>query len=253
MNGTSKYLFRNRLVLFVILLIIQFQFFTTNMINSLLRDPTDGWEIKIGFIDNNLSPNGFWLIPYAAGFVLSALLPLWAAYHMPNKLYRQYVVSMGLAAVFSYVIYMTLPTYVVKPAAAEISGNNIFTQLLRNSYKLDAAASTHNAAPSQHVFYAVINMCFMIRFRSQPRVFWGWVTLAALISASALLTMRHNSPDLIAGYLMAVFAYYAGLHLGARFTAWLGDEHDPMIAPPWPDWLPRRSRWSRRDVSTDLT
>ncbi|NLX11772.1 MAG: phosphatase PAP2 family protein [Chloroflexi bacterium] len=231
---------RNRLALFAILLIIQSLFFVTNMANSLLREPDDGWELKIAAIDNHLSPMGIWLIPYAVGFLLAALLPLWAAFYMPIKLYRQFILAMGVAAVFSYIIYIVFPTYVVKPRPEDVPGSDILSVLLRTAYEADNAYSTHNAAPSQHVFYAIINACFMIRFRPRPRVFWVWTTLAALISASALLTRQHHSPDLIAGYLTAAGAYYAGLWLGERVTAWLGDEHSPLIAP----WQ-RRLRWRR--------
>lgn len=223
---------QNRLALLVLLVAIQLQFFTINLANSLFREPTDGWELKIAFIDDHLVPQGAWLIPYAIGFVASVLVPLWAAYVMPNKLFRQFVLAMALAALFSYAIYIFVPTYVVKPAPQEVPGDDALAEMLRSTYEADNAASTHNAAPSQHVFYALLNMCFMIRFRPIPRVFWTWVALATLISVSTLLTQRHNSPDLITGYLVAVGAYYAGLRLGAWVTARLGDEHGPIVMPP---------------------
>jgi hypothetical protein len=224
-------IFQNRLTLFMILLGIQSLFFFTNGLNSFLRAPTDGIELKIGFIDNHLLPSEMWLIPYTIGLFLSVLLPFWAAYHMPIKLYRQFILSMGLAASVSYVIYMVFPTYVVKPSPEEVTGSGIFSNLLRTAYEMDNTYSTHNAAPSQHVFYAIVNMCFMVRFRPYPRVFWTWTTLATLITASALFTRQHHSPDLIAGYVTAVLAYWGGLRLGAHITAWLGDEKDPIVAP----------------------
>jgi hypothetical protein len=124
-------------------------------------------------------------------------------------------------------------------------------EFLRDTYEADAAASTHNAAPSQHVFYALINMCFVIRFRPRWRVVARWVPLAALIVSSALLTMRHNSPDLIAGYLVAIGAYYAGLRFGARVTDTLGDADAPSAAVSL-TWRTRRRlvdyrrRWRQR-------
>ncbi len=222
---------RNRLVLCVLLLVIQAQFFTINLLNARLRAPDDGWELTIGIIDNNLTPGGIWLVPYFAGFALALLVPLWAMYNMPNTEYRQFVLAMMVAALIGYAIYIIFPTYVVKPAPEDVPGQDVFARVLRSTYEADAAASTHNAAPSQHVFYAVLNMCFMIRYRPRPRVFWVWTTLAALICASTLLTMRHNSPDLIAGYVLAVAAYYAGIYLGQRLTDDLGDADAPIAAP----------------------
>lgn len=217
------WLVQNRLALFAALLAIEALFFVTNGLNSILREPTDGWELAIQPYDDLIVPNGYWLIPYFIGFAFAALIPLWAAYQMPIKLYRQFVFAMVTAALVSYALYMLFPTYVTKPTPEMVPGNDLFAEMLRNSYKLDAAASTHNAAPSQHVFYALINMAFMIRFRPKPGVFGVWVLLGALISASTVLTQRHNLPDLITGYLMAVAAYYIGVRLGERITQRLGD------------------------------
>lgn len=227
----GRRLLQNRLALFLTLLLIQLQFFTINLFNAHFREPTDGWELKIAAIDNHLTPNGWWLVPYFLGFWLAALVPLWAMFTMPNRLYRQFVLAMGTAALAGYVVYLALPTYVTKPAPERVPGDHLLADLLRQSYEVDAAASTHNAAPSQHVFYALINMCFVIRWRPRPRVFVTWVTLTALICASTLLTMRHNSPDLITGYLFAIGGYYAGLYLGGRVTDWLGDGDGPIVLP----------------------
>jgi len=243
-------IFTNRLLLLAVLFAIQLQFFTINLANSVLREPTDGWELKIAFIDDHLEPQGIWLIPYTFGFFAAVLVPVWAAYVMPNRLFRQFVLSMAVAALFGYVIYILFPTYVVKPEPHEVSGEHALAEMLRSSYEADSAASTHNAAPSQHVFYALLNMCFMIRFRPRPRVFWAWVTLAALISASTLLTQRHNSPDLITGWLVAVGAYYAGVRLGARITARLGDESGPIVMPPARIGARLRRRVARMQVDS---
>jgi len=238
----GRRLLQNRLALFLVLLLIQLQFFTINLFNAHFREPTDGWELKIAAIDDHLTPNGWWLIPYFLGFSLAALVPLWAMFTMPNRLYRQFILAMATAALAGYVVYLAFPTYVTKPAPEQVPGDHLLADLLRESYDVDAAASTHNAAPSQHVFYALINMCFVIRYRPRPRVFITWVMLAALICASTLLTMRHNSPDLISGYLFAVGGYYAGVYLGGRATDWLGDGDGPIVVPDLPLRLHRRLR-----------
>lgn len=247
-------IFQNRLLLLGIMFAIQLQFFVINMLNARLRQPDAGWELKIGIIDNHLTPDGLWLIPYTVGFFFAILVPLWGMFFMPNKLFRQFVLAMITAALVSYAIYILFPTYVVKPAPDEVPGDHALAVMLRESYAVDAEASTHNAAPSQHVFYAVLNACFMIRFRPRKRVLIFWSLLAALISASALLTMRHNSPDLIAGYVVAVGAYYSGLYWGARITRWLDDEDDPVILPLFA-WRvgSGKPRLARRTRARDLS
>lgn len=242
---------KNRLLLFVVLVTIQAQFFTINMLNAQFRAPDDGWELKIAVIDNNLTPQGIWLVPYFVGFFFALLVPLWAMVVMPNPEYRQFVIGLGFAAIVGYLIYILFPTYVVKPPPDAVAGDDVFSRFLRSTYEADAAVSTHNAAPSQHVFYAVLNMCFMIRYRPRPRVFWFWTTLATLICASTLLTMRHNSPDLIAGYALAVVAYYVGVALGQRVTAALGDANAPVEVPVLSRLLQRRQRRRARGMTVD--
>jgi membrane-associated phospholipid phosphatase len=227
---------KNRVSLFFILLGIQSLFFVTNMLNSVLRSPTDGLELKFAVIDNHIVPNGVALIPYTVGFFLSALLPLWAAYRMPIKLYRQYIFAMAVAALFSYVIYIVFPTYVIKPAPEDVTGDGFLSSMLMSAYHMDNSYSTHNALPSQHVFYAIINMCFMIKFRPNRLSFWTWSMLAASITLSALLTRQHHSPDLVAGYLVAVGAYWGGSRLGAWVTKQLGDENCPIVVVT-PNWM----------------
>ena len=106
-------LFQNRLLLLSLLFIIQLQFFVINMLNARLRQPDSGWELKIGIVDNNLTPDGWWLIPYTIGFFCSIIVPLWAMFFMPSKLFRQFLLAMMVAALFSYAIYLLIPTYVV--------------------------------------------------------------------------------------------------------------------------------------------
>lgn len=239
-TGWVRRVLHNRLLLFALLLIIQLQFFTINMLNAQFRAPTAGWEPRIPAIDDHITPIGYWLVPYTLGFFLSALVPLWAAWAMPNPYYRQFIFGMLLTALAGYVVYIVYPTYVTKPAPEAVPGTDFFAQTLRRSYTVDAEVSTHNALPSQHVFYAILNACFMIRFRPRARVFWLWSLLAALISASALLTRRHNVLDIVAGYAMAAGGYYAGVWIGARITAALGDAGVPPPASLW------RLRWGRR-------
>jgi hypothetical protein len=243
---------QTRWMLLLLLLFLQLQFFTINMLNTRLRAPDAGWELRIDFIDDHIVPEGAWLIPYFLGLLATGAVPLWAAYVMPLRLFRQFMLAMTLAAAVSYAIYILLPTYVVKPEPDRVRGASFLAEALRTTYRADAAASSHNAAPSQHVFYAVLNMCFVIRFRPRPRVFWLWVTLAALISVSTVLTQRHNSPDLFAGYAVAVAAYYTGMWMGNRATGWLGDEDAPIVMLGR-DWILRRLMGRQTDAQRHLT
>ena len=234
-------LLTNRWAVAGLLMLLQAQFFVINALNAQLRAPTDGWELQIAAIDRHLTPHGIWLVPYGLGIVLTVLVPLWALLNMPTLLYRQYVFALFTALMIGYAIYIFLPTYVTKPAPQDVPGDGFFARLLRQSYEADAAFSTHNAAPSQHVFYAVLNACFVIRFKPRRRVFLLWTTLATLITASTVLTARHNTPDVITGYALAVLAYYVGLWLGRAFTEALGDAETPPPNPPLRRWL--RERW----------
>ena len=68
------WLMQHRLALFLTLLAIEGLFFVTNGLNSLLREPTDGWELVLQPYDDLITPNGYWLIPYFIGFAFAALI-----------------------------------------------------------------------------------------------------------------------------------------------------------------------------------
>jgi hypothetical protein len=56
--------------------------------------------------------------------------------------------------------------------------------------------------------------------------------------------MRHNTPDVIGGYLVAIGAYYAGR--AGRITDALGDEDDPVMVPVTVGRAPPYRRRGRR-------
>ena len=151
------WLLQHRLALFLTLLAIQCLFFVTNGLNSVLREPTDGWELVLLPYDDQITPNGYWLIPYFIGFAFAALVPLWAAFFMPIQLYRQFIFAMASAALVSYVLYMLFPTYVTKPAPEMVPGDHLFAELLRVEFgnphrgRLPDRLVAHFAAPRPFV------------------------------------------------------------------------------------------------------
>jgi hypothetical protein len=143
---------------------------------------------------------------------------------------------------------------VVKPTP-EVVAETAFAQALRRTMKrtLRPAPTTR---PQPACFYALLNvLCDPLPASHAPS---GSDYPVALICTSTLATMRHRSPDLIAGYLVAVATYYAGVYLGARDRS-LGDEPTrhgagphradapPCTGPPTPCRTPTDAR--RRDVA----
>lgn len=153
----------------------------------------------------------FWapsVIPYLVGAAFFAIVPVWAALATRPGQFERYALAFLLVTAVSYVIYITFPTYVTRPAIVE---GGIFAKLVALLYSTDRA---YNAAPSGHTFYTVLEYLFVCRWL--PRGKWIWALAAVAIVASTLLTKQHNVLDVAAGLIVALGSYAAVQFLPAR-------------------------------------
>ena len=143
-----KWLMQHRLALFLALLAIESLFFVTNGLNSMLRQPTDGWELVILPYDDQITPNGYWLIPYFVGFAFAALIPLWAAFFMQIR-------STGSLLPGSPALASTLCICSFRRMSPARAGDGprrrCLREILRNSYKLGRRGQHHMPRPAARI------------------------------------------------------------------------------------------------------
>ncbi|MFA5308441.1 MAG: phosphatase PAP2 family protein [Dehalococcoidales bacterium] len=150
------------------------------------------------------------IIPYLAGSVLFVAFPVWASLYAPRGRYEAYLISFLTATIVSYIIYLALPTYVIRP---EVESGDFLSRAVALLYRHDFP---QNAAPSGHTFYTTISFFYFRLW--QPR-YWGIaLIIAIMIIASTLLTKQHYVLDVIAGLALGIISYGLGRYAQKRWS-----------------------------------
>ena len=184
-----------RIVWLVVILIVLALYFPINRIAH------GGTQILLPF-DKNIPLFPSAIIPYLFGSLLFIAFPIWAAVFAKPQEFEAYAISILLATVASYAVYLAFPTFVTRP---EIASTDIFSKAMEILYKTDKA---YNAVPSGHAFSTTMIFLYLSRWRPDYR--FAWLIIAILVLASTLLTRQHNLIDLFSGVLLGVLAYIVG-------------------------------------------
>lgn len=158
---------------------------------------------QLSLLIDRLIPLYPWtVIPYLGGTLLFILLPVWATFRARAGEFEAYTVSVLLAAIVSYVVYIVFPTFVIRP---ESLPQDVFSKIVTVLYQADRA---YNAAPSGHAFYALVSFLYLRRWA--PRYKLTWLVFILLVLASTVLTKQHYVLDLVSGLALGALAYAAG-------------------------------------------
>jgi membrane-associated phospholipid phosphatase len=149
-----------------------------------------------------------WVIPYLLSLGWWLACYIWAACRMNDNLYRAFIISFVTVMLASYVVYILLPTYVIRPS---LHGEDLFTRIVAMLYENDRV---NNAFPSGHTYNTVLIALFWSRWF--PRQWWLWWAISLVVLLSTLYTRQHNLPDLVGGIVFAWLGYRFGLWLVAR-------------------------------------
>jgi membrane-associated phospholipid phosphatase len=180
--------------LFIILVVLVLYF----PINQLMRH---GTQLSLP-IDADIPLYPPAIVPYLIGTVLFVVLPILAAIYIKRGEFETYAISILIATIISYLVYLIFPTFVTRP---EITSNDVFSRIIAILYQADRS---YNAAPSGHTFYSVLSCLYICRWLPRYKIIW--VVLAAVIIASTLFTRQHYVLDLVCGLALGVLAYFAG-------------------------------------------
>jgi len=194
---------KSRVVWLIILLAFLTIYFPIN------RLVTGGWALALP-IDKYIPLYPPALIPYLVGSFLFVAFPIWASLHSKRLEFEAYIISFLTATIISYIIYLALPTYVIRP---EIHSRDFFSKAISLLYQNDYP---HNAAPSGHTFYTLLSFLYLKRWN--PKVQGISLTIALLIIASTLLTKQHYMLDMISGLILGFIAYWTGRYIQKKWN-----------------------------------
>jgi membrane-associated phospholipid phosphatase len=183
---------RRRLLWLVIMLALLLAYVPIN------RFISGGWALSLP-VDKHIPLFPPAIIPYLFGTLLFVAFPVWAALYIEKGEFEAYAISLMTAAVISSIIYLALPTFIVRP---EIQSHDIFSRLIVVLYHNDFP---YCAAPSGHTFYTTISLLYFWHWQPRARVIA--LIIAVLIIASTLFTRQHYVLDLVAGLALAFISF----------------------------------------------
>ena len=189
---------KRRFIWLIIILAFLMLYFPIN------RLAVGGWALSLP-VDKSIPLYPPALVPYLLGSILFVGFPIWAAVHSKTTEFEAYVLSFLTATLISYIAYLALPTYVLRP---EITSQDYFSKAIALLYQNDYP---HNAAPSGHTFYTLISFLYIRRWR--PKLQIVSLIVAILIITSTLLTKQHYVLDMITGLILGFMAYRAGRYI----------------------------------------
>lgn len=170
---------------------------------------TGGWALSLP-IDKYIPLYPPALIPYLIGSFLFVAFPIWTLMYSEKYEFEAYIISFLTATIISYIIYLTLPTFVIRP---EVHSQDNFSKAIVLLYQNDYP---HNAAPSGHTFYTLISFLYIKLWN--PKVQGISLAIALLIIASTLLTKQHYVLDVISGLILGFIAYWTGHYVQKKWN-----------------------------------
>lgn len=153
-------------------------------------------------IDNITPLVPVFVVPYLSLYVLGAL---GAVAFIRHGVHYFGIVALAvlLDLAISYIFYLFYQTEVIRP---NISGSDIFSQLVRQVYANDRP---YNDFPSLHVSLSIIVASFWHRYICRGS--WLIATWAVLIAASTILIKQHYLWDVVGGIGAATLSVYAAV------------------------------------------
>lgn len=132
---------------------------------------------------------------YYLMFFIGSLILIFSGQFFP------FITAMIIVQVLGDLFWYFFPNGVKRP---EVKGEGLMRQWLRQLYRLDQYDG--NAAPSAHVFHAIIIGHFLARLWPQfSLLIYVWV---GLIIASTVLIKQHYLLDVLGGILVAAIALW---------------------------------------------
>lgn len=195
-------IFKRRFVWLMLILAFLMLYFPIN------RLAVGGWALALP-VDKSIPLYPPALVPYLLGSILFVGFPIWAAARSETTEFEAYVLSLLTATLISYIVYLALPTYVLRP---EITPQDYFSEAIAFLYQTDYP---HNAAPSGHTFYTLISFLYIRRWR--PKLQIVSLIVAVLIIVSTLLTKQHYVLDMVTGLILGFMTYWAGRYIQRKW------------------------------------
>ncbi|MDO4605256.1 MAG: phosphatase PAP2 family protein [Helcococcus sp.] len=131
-----------------------------------------------------------------------------------KKEYKKLVISLFIAQILAYIIYMLFQTHVPR-YDTNLLGNDFFSNLVRATYAID---NSYSGAPSLHVADMSLCIFYLLKTNEIKKSTKTFLTLyMILIALTTVLVKQHVVLDMPAGFIHAVICFFVTNFLYDRF------------------------------------
>ena len=131
------------------------------------------------------------------------LLTAYLTFKYANKSYLHFIVSLFLAQIASYFIYVSFQTYVPRYDTSLLD-NDIFSKIIKLTYSID---NTYSGMPSMHVCNMTLSCLFFSKLEINKLVKILAIAYMILIAATTVLVKQHVFIDIPTGFIHAIIFY----------------------------------------------
>lgn len=166
------------------------------------------------FLDNMIPFVKEFIIIYHTFMPIVILVGL-LIFTVDKKEYKKLVISLFIAQIGAYIIYVLFQTYVPRYDTS-LLGDDFFSNLVRSTYAID---NSYSGAPSLHV--ADMSLCIFYLLRTKDikkftKIFLTFYMI--LIIFTTVLVKQHVVLDLPAGFVHALICFYLSNLIYKVFT-----------------------------------
>lgn len=136
-------------------------------------------------------------------FMLMVIVTGFILFVYDQKEYYKYVISLFIAQIIAYVIFMTFQTYVPR-YPVELLGDDLFSKLVAFTYSID---NSYSGIPSMHVADMTLACIALSKSRYMSKIKPYLIAYMILIAITTVLVKQHVILDLPGGFILAVICY----------------------------------------------
>lgn len=144
------------------------------------------------------------IIPYHT-YIPALIVAAYIIYKRNFNEYKKLILSLFLAQITAYIVFMLFQTYVPR-YDINLLGNDIFSQLIKQTYLIDG---TYSGAPSMHVCVMSLGMFYLLKIKFNNIAKILLIAYMTLVCATTVLVKQHVFLDIPFGFLHAFLNYLA--------------------------------------------
>lgn len=160
------------------------------------------YDFTLGF-DKKIPFQMIWIYPYVLAYLWWFMTPLIVARYTSDRKYKEFLITLGIVYVVSFLIFIIVPTTIARPTVEVKNVTSFATNFI---FESDVP---NNLLPSMHCSISLV--CYMVLRREKrvpKKLFYAQFVMAILVCISTQMIKQHYIVDFLAAFILAEVVYY---------------------------------------------